>query len=71
MEMGKPGRSSIEALPAGSEKGRKSNGRNFPSGFFPGYELYLDQDALLRLASLFNSGCKDVLNGWHRPLKDL
>lgn len=58
-------------LPAITDKGRKSNGRNFPAGKIPGYELYIECDVLLAIARGFHLGCKDLLNGWSFALDNL
>lgn len=61
----------IQAIPAVAEKGRKSNGQNFPAGVIPGFELFLDPPVLLKLALLFHGGCKDILCGWNLALDNL
>ena len=58
-------------VPAITDKGRKSNGRSFPAGKIPGYEFYLENQVLLKLACLFNAGCKDIPNGWSFALDNL
>ena len=58
-------------IPAPTESGRKSNGRNFPAGIVPNCELHLGSDALLCLAAAFNSGREYALNGWQLALCDL
>lgn len=61
----------IQAITVITEKGRKSKGRNFPAGVIPGFDLFLEPQVLLKLASLFHGGCKDILNGWNLVLDNL